>query len=1110
MKRVRWWHILGLSLLLLLGAGVGAGWLLLTRYAQPFAQREIRKALTGQSGLVLAPFEVDFSIIRDFPFPTATLRHVVLTDTAYGRAVPVLRIGETDLRLVARELLHRRVRITRLTVRDILVNQEVDSLGRSWGLRGRKHPAAHGHAPAVEVAIDSVILQNLRLTTRNDYIHSELNTYARQARLALTVQAGEMAVRGRFVGGLELLRNRSGTLLAHEPVQGQVHYRYNFAHRQGTFFPDTRATLNGDTITLVGTHQADTVGLHGVPRGTWLNLRFSGNQPLVEVLRAALPPVVKQYMAGAISPSKARLVYTMSGLSGPRVRPRIIMHFGLRGASIQWPDSARRIDRWDLQATYDNGPAHNSSTMRVRFDQCRVYSPVGTLDVSFLLRDFRRPYIEGHLHGRTDLPALAVLLSSSRWHASQGAADLNVRLRGLLPTMGPRHQGDFRKNMSVFGTATLHDVTLRLKNRRTGLQHLNVQIGLRDSLWQLTNASGVLGEGMSFRASASTVHLLDFFTDQSPTARVTGTFDLNELDLGQLRELLHRQATAPVQTPRTAAERRRLAATLGRRLIPAGLRLDVALHLGKLALATDTLHDLAVRVRHDGRRVQLTGIRGRLWDGEVRGQVQWPTDSANSVAPVTYNVAFQFDTLSYKHLVSRLTRPPRHSGKRPTSPAIRELLLAANGHLTYDINTLSLPDGEALRAVHMRLDKEGSALNLPELRFTAPQGGQGKGSALVLLDGLHIVAADATLDLHYTSLDIPRLLRMLASVAPPPADSTARVARQVARAAKQARRMARNGGQLPASMLTNGQFTALLHVEADQVRYGNVAGGSFRLASRLREGEALLDECTLNTLDGRVSLRGKLTTDAGHYHHPLQAQLLLEDISLPTLFKTFGDMKLNMLTASNIRGTLRCAAALHTDLDARFLPSLDATNGYLKADIRNLELIDVEALEDALKVLKKRTSHLYFEPVSTEFVLSRGQLLIPDLRLDSNLTELEVSGRYGFDGRANLFIGMNPLHALLGNNQKRIARIQAGESVNRHDSKLTYVNLSREQPHTKYQVRVFQKNEQHQQQAVLRRQSHQIILTQRLDTTLKLPPRTPFTTLPTGGSPASSVTGTAQ
>jgi hypothetical protein len=264
----------------------------------------------------------------------------------------------------------------------------------------------------------------------------------------------------------------------------------------------------------------------------------------------------------------------------------------------------------------------------------------------------------------------------------------------------------------------------------------------------------------------------------------------------------------------------------------------------------------------------------------------------------------------------------------------------------------------------------------------------------------------------------------------------------------------------------------------------------------LQAGEAMLDNCTVDALKGHITLRGRLVTNAGRAHHPLQVQALLEDIQLSDLFGTATAMRLNVLERENINGTLRCAAALRTDLDEKFIPDLSQTNGYLKTDIRDLELVNVEALEDALKFLKKRTSHLFFEPVSSEFLLSQGQLLIPGLRLNSNLTELEVSGRYSLDGSANLYVGMNPLHALLGNNEKRIARIKAGEPVGRHDAKLTYVNLSRDEPHTKYHVKIFQKQEQRQAQLALRRQFRQIVATQRLDTTLHLLPRIPLATPP--------------
>jgi len=1093
MKSFPIWRVLGVGfLLLLLALGLG-GWLLTSHYARPFVKQLVREQLTHNSELVLDPFEVDFSVWHDFPHLTASLSHFTLRDSAHHRTLPVLRLGRADLRLNLRELLHRRVQITRLTLRDVAIGQRVDSLGRTWGLRGKKRTAA-GPPPKIDLALDSIVIYNFGIFTRNDFIHSALRGRIYQARVAATLHQGVLRVHGRFVGRLDQLHNRSGDLLRNEPVQAWLNYRYRFAERQGEFF-NTRATLNGDTIRISGTHQADMASGSGPPRGTFLNLRFAGSQPLLAVLHAALPPTLRPILTGASSPSKAQIEYRMSGLSGPLVRPRIVLSFGLRNARMQWPDSARRIDRWDLQGTYDNGPAHAPQTMSLNLSQCRIYSPAGLLDVAFLLRDFRRPYVQGHLHGRTALPALTALLSPARWHARQGIADLDVRLRGLLPAVTPsqRQRGEFRKNMSVRGTATLRDATFELAGHQGNLHGLNVRIGLRDSLWQLSNASGVLA-GMRFKASATTTYLLDYFTGQHATTDIKGNFEVDELDLGGLRQLLRPGAQGPVLArqgrPRSQAARRRIATTLGSHLIPDGMHLDVALRCGRLALAADTLRELAVRIRHDGERVQLTGIHGKLWDGEVRGEAQWPTDSANRVVPVSYNVDFHFDTLNYKSLLDRLSHPPRRSAKSPGSPAIRELLLAANGKIQYEINTLLLPDGEKVRDLRLRFDKQGDMLNLPYLYFVAPQGGVGSGSATVQVQGLRLVRADANLHLRYPSLDVPKLLGMLASVAPPRSDSAALAARRAQRAARRAARQA-TGAPPAGSLMTSGRFTALLRVEADKVRYAAVRGTQFQLVTHLQAGEAILDDCTMNTLDGRVTLRGRLITNAGRLHHPLQVQALLEDIKLPALFDVTTAMHLNVLSADNIRGTLRCAAALRTDLDEKFLPSLDNTNGYLKADIRDLELIEVEALQDALKLFRKRTDHLYFEPVHTEFLLSRGELLIPNLRLDSNLTELQLSGRYDLDGRANLYVGLNPLHALFGNNDKRIDRIQAGQTTTRHSAKLSYVNLSREVPHAKYHVKLFQKQEQRQAQADLRRQFRQLVLSQRLDTTLRLLPRVP-------------------
>ena len=1094
MKKISLRVLLAGLLLVLLAAGGGA-WLLGSRYGRALIAQRVRQQLAKSSDLVLGPFEVEFSPWRDFPHLTASLLHLALTDTAHGRAELVLRLNRADARLELGALLHGRVQVTRLTLSDGALREVVDSLGRSWGLRGKRRPGP-GKSPALDLGLDSLIINNFTIATRNAYTHSAIGAQVRVGRLAGRLAGGVLRVQGLLDGQLEFLQNPSGTLLAHEPVRARVRYHYTFRARQGSF-DDTRFTLNGDTVRLSGTHTVDP----RIPTGTQLNLRFTGDQPLLAVLNTALPPRLRPYLVGAVSPSKAQVTYCIVGQSGPTVRPRTLLSFELRDARLAWPDSARRINHWDLTATYDNGPGHRPETTTLTLQHCRLYSPAGQLNVGLVLRNFRQPYVSGRLSGRTELPELATLLTPrGLWQARRGTAALNVTFQGLLrPPPNSTQLAALQRNLEVRGWVVLRDAELLLPARHARLTALNVRIGIADSLWRLSNASGVL-DGMRFQASATTVHLLGYLTGQSATTTIRGDFAVDDLSVARLRGLLRPPAGALARpnARRRARARAALTATLGTSLIPQGMRLSVALHCRRLLLPADTLSDLFVRVYHDGRQVRLQGLTGRIYGGEVQGNLAWPTDTAAiDVAPVNFQLAVHFGTLPYQQLLARLApvrRPaPGSPGyrKRAALPALRELLLTADGQLDCSIDAVRLPDGQFLRNLRLRLIKEDSLLDMPYLTVTVPQGGQGRASASAIVDDLRLTAAAADVRLRYATLDVQQLLKLLAALNPPDSLVTParRVARQAARTRRASGRTAR-GRPRTGSMLTNGVLAATLHVQADQVRYAAVRGGQFQLAARLRDGVAHLDTVALNAFGGQVRLSGVLHTNRGRDHHPLHVQLALDDIQLSEFFAVAQTMRLRVLGSDNIQGTVRLAGDLRTDLSTSFLPSFDQTQAYLQADIRNLELINVDALTASLKFIRKeRSGHLYFEPVHTQLILDRGEVLIPDLVLNSNLANLAVSGTYALDGRANLYVGANAIQALLGDNKKRIERIKNNQPLApRPHPGLTYVNLRRASGETKYRVRLFKKDEQRQQQDQLRLQARQFLATQRLDSTLRLLP----------------------
>ena len=1069
------WRLLGAGFLFLLLLVIAGIVLLRSTVARQEIEKFVRQRLAENTDLVVSPFTVEFSALRDFPHITIAVGHLALTDTAHQRAVPVLRVDRAEARLELNELLHGRVRVRQLRLVDIFFHQEVDSLGRQWGLRGKRR-ASPGKGPTLHFALDSVILQNLHISTRNGYKRSYFAGVVQRASLTARVNSIAAQLHGNLAGQLQTLRTNGDTLFFQAPVRATVNYRYSFRRRQGRLW-NTYATLYTDTLRVSGTHTAASEQ----PTGAHLHFQIEGTQPLLSVLRTTVPNALQPYLAGARSQSKAHIRYSVDGLSGPVVRPHNVLQFRLRGATVVWPDSGRAIRHWDLLGKLDNGAQHGPKTTTLQIAHCRVFSSVGELDAELLLRDFTRPYLQGHLRGRTELRHLATLVAPGLWHARGGIATLDVAMRGPLRYLTSTSGG--LPDLSLRGKLTLDHAAFTVPGRGATISNLHVRLGLQDSLWTLSDLSGRL-DGMNFRANATTVNLLNYLTERVPVTTITGTVAVDALRVPHLRYLL----AAPGQVSRRRQPTSSRPDLMKRyaNLFPTGLHLDVQLRCNQLLLPLDTLSQLAVRVRHDGHHVRLTDLKGQVWDGSVRGQATWPTDSTGRIRPMNVQLALKFGTIDYLHLLTRIAHPRRNRkpGSRPPKglrpppdPSLRELLLTSSGRVTCDIAQVTLPAGENLQDIRLRFDKQGQQLRVPYLTFSTSAGGSGKATATAQLEGIRLASANASVDFRYATLDIQRLLQLLAALNPPNYLFPPRPSRMGA-----ARPAAASG----VSPFFNGTITAQVRVQADQVQYVALRGTQFRLRSSLRAGQAQLEECSLKAFGGDVMLRGALQTNAGADHHPLHAQARLRNMQLPAVFSMASMLNFDVLGSENVRGTADCEADFHTDLDAEFVPRLHLTQAYLKTNIQNLELLDMRVLQDALKFLsKKRVGHLYFEPVNTAFFLDRGRILIPDLHLNSNLTSMAVSGEYNLLGQANLYVGMNPLQVIFGNNSKRVARIEAGKLVRRTSSSLTYLNLRRT-PGSNYKVRLFKQNEQRQQQEALREQSQQLLIEQRLDTTMRL------------------------
>ncbi|MBT9392866.1 AsmA-like C-terminal region-containing protein [Hymenobacter sp. NST-14] len=1076
MKRSTLLRILAGGLLGLVLVAGGALWLLGSDWGRQQLERLIRERMAQRSDLVLGPLEIDFSLWRDFPYLTASVHHVLLTDTAFQRSVDVLRVGRADLRLELRPLLRGQFRAKRLTLQDAEFRQLTDAQGHDWGLRGRGPRQDHPSGPP-DFDLDSLLIRNLRVSDRNELHNSGFAARVATGGLVVRVRNGQAQVRGRLQGRLDYLRTSRGNLFEQEPIVAAIRYRYNFRERQGTFLR-TSATLNGDTVRINGTHRGAGPG---ETRGTHLNLAFRGNQPLLEVLRVALPPSLERFLRGAHSSSHAHIHYTIRGVSGPTTRPRMVLRFALRNAQVRWADSLRRIRRWDARGVYDNGPAHNSQSTMLAFEECRLYSSAGQLDARLTVRNFTSPHLNGHVVGRTELQTVASVVVPDLWRARAGQVSLDLRFHGALPDIPDRatrltqRPDTLLPPLAARGTVRLEHAAFDIPSRQARMRALNVRVRLLDSVWRLENLAGQLN-GMQIKANATTTHLLAYVSGQHPTTAVTGRFAVDELQLPELRRLLAAPSRAPRpaarQRPARNADSRSMQVADMMNLLPPGLHLDIDLECGRLVVAADTLRALAASIRHDGRHVQLRNLRARVWGGQLSGLAGWATDTLNP-QPVLLELAAHFPILRYRQLLARVTHPPRRAtGKKATDPTLREILLSANGRVTATIDQFILPGTNRLRNVELYIDKNGSHFDIPALTFRTGPDGRGRISASATLAGIHLARAQAMVELRYGMLDVQQLLQLLAALNTTP-DPTPAQARPAARSA---------GGTSP---FLDGTVTGRVHVVAARVRYGVLQGQDFELRSTLEAGRARVQECSLQAFGGQLQLQGVLQTDSGAHHHPLRAQLRLRNVQLPQLFALAAPLGLDALGPDNVRGQMNAEADVQTDLDHTFLPRLNRTRAFARTNLQHLELIEVDALVQALHLLSpRRTSHLYFEPVQSRFLLEQGRLLIPGLNLSSNLTDMQVTGEYHLNGQADLYVGLSPLQTLFGNNRKRIARIKSGEATQRRSRGLIYLHLHRPPGSRRYKVSFFKKQQQRQQQDRLREKYRHLLRQQPPDTVL--------------------------
>lgn len=498
--------------------------------------------------------------------------------------------------------------------------------------------------------------------------------------------------------------------------------------------------------------------------------------------------------------------------------------------------------------------------------------------------------------------------------------------------------------------------------------------------------------------------------------------------------------------------------------------------------------DVNGELNFTGNLLKLQNLSGKLGkqpfnlQASVRNYLAYLFQTPGNITAQADVYAAHLDTdwLDLDGLAGDKTSKSPSKQKKPATDqnatATRETLdnlRRARSEINLKVANVNLPGQEQLKNLNVQVNQNGLQVKLTHMRFTTNGGGQANANGQFVLAEAGIKNPELNVKLHYPFINLQQFMLDLATL-----QSNEQKSPAVAAADRPVNKPKNN-------FLKELNYKLTLQLTAARLEYLYLKGADLNLQANLTPHRARLTKLRVSAFGGQLDARGEMQLDAPGDNLPVKLRAQVGNVNLQRVFLLAENMKLDVLGSENIRGIANCNLNVTTTLDKTFSPSFAGTMAYAQAQFKNMELINVAPLQHALRFLRdERTKHLYFEEVNTSFIMKDNHFITPGLPLNSNLTNIDMSGTYTMGGGANLNVDINVFNVLFGNNKRRIEKIQSDSLALNTQRRQQHLLIFREQD--KYKVKLSNRREREKSGLALRQEFAQYLRQHQIDTVFTL------------------------
>lgn len=483
LKRFFLWSIILFFVLILSGA------LLAYIYEdeiKELALKELGKNLNTE--LIIDTRNIDFSVIRDFPYASLEFRDVKALDAIVAQKKDTLfKAGSITFRFSIIDIFNKNYRIKKVEVSDVTMKLWVDKKGKD-NYHFLKQSADTSSAE-VSFELEKFLLSNVSIFYLDHRNRSDHAFVIKQGELSGNFSSDNYTLETSGDIFIDHLRTDSTTWVSSNTLNLQAELQVD--NSSGTYtIRSSEAKLSDLVLDVSGSVQDAGKALN-------LDLAMKGRdldiQSMLSLLPGRFKEKVKDYESSGTMYLESKIKGPLSGTQDPIVS----IDFGISKGEITQVSSNVTLKNVDLKGSFVNGYTEKQERNYLDIERFTARVAEGSVDGRCRISGFSDPVIDASANANIELADLQKFLAIDTIESITGQLKLNASFKGKIKDPKAYLADDF-ENAKTTGQMTVKDATLRLKNNNLSFDSLDAYFLFSNNDIEINNFSGNIS-GNDFR-----------------------------------------------------------------------------------------------------------------------------------------------------------------------------------------------------------------------------------------------------------------------------------------------------------------------------------------------------------------------------------------------------------------------------------------------------------------------------------------------------------------------------------------------------------------------------------------------------------------------------------